>query len=161
MATEDLFSTDEWMALREAPHLVAMATALAGSSGMFGTIGEMFTTAKILYEGAASSHELIRLLTSKEEMDGARESVEVTVKAGDPAHVKESLQAAALARVRQAMEALRVRSPEDAVPYRAWLQSIAQRIAESSKEGGFLGFGGERVSAGERDFLAKLQIAVA
>ena len=161
MATDDLFSTDEWMALREAPHLVAMATALAGSSGMFGTVGEMVTTAKILYEGAASSHELIRLLTSKEEMDGARESVKATVKAGGSMHMKESLQAAALKRVHEAMAALKARSPEDAVHYRAWLQSIAQRIAESSKEGGFLGFGGERVSAGERDFLAQLQIAVA
>jgi hypothetical protein len=37
------------------------------------------------------------------------------------------------------------------------LGGIAERIANASKEGGFLGFGGERVSEGERQFLDRLK----
>ena len=37
---------------------------------------------------------------------------------------------------------------------------IAQKVAESSTEGGFLGFGGERVSEGERAFLSELKGAL-
>jgi hypothetical protein len=36
------------------------------------------------------------------------------------------------------------------------LGGIAEKIANASKEGGFLGFGGERVSEGERVFIGKL-----
>jgi hypothetical protein len=45
---------------------------------------------------------------------------------------------------------------EEAVAYRAWLQSAAQEAANAAKEGGFLGFHAERVSDGEQRMLDKL-----
>ena len=37
------------------------------------------------------------------------------------------------------------------------LATVAEKAANASKEGGFLGFGGERVSAGEQAFLDQLK----
>jgi hypothetical protein len=48
---------------------------------------------------------------------------------------------------------LEAKAPEDAPAFKAWLQAIAQRVAEAAKEGGFMGFGGVRVSDAEKATL--------
>jgi len=48
------------------------------------------------------------------------------------------------------------KAPNDAKEFKLFLKSIAHRVAETSKEGGFLGFGGERVTAAEQSFLDEL-----
>ncbi|MFC6618510.1 hypothetical protein [Deinococcus radiophilus] len=47
-------------------------------------------------------------------------------------------------------------SPEEAQSYRTMLQTVAQRVAEAAKEGGFLGMGGEQINDKERQVLAQL-----
>ena len=42
------------------------------------------------------------------------------------------------------------KAPADAAAYKAWLSTIAHKVAEAGVEGGFLGFGGEKVSDDER-----------
>jgi hypothetical protein len=51
-------------------------------------------------------------------------------------------------------------SPEEASAYRAMLIQVAEAAAGAAKEGGFLGIGGERVSAHEQHFLDKLKGAL-
>jgi hypothetical protein len=51
-------------------------------------------------------------------------------------------------------------SPDEAAAFRAWLLDVAQQAADAAKEGGFLGFGAEVVSAGEQDMLARLRSAL-
>ena len=50
--------------------------------------------------------------------------------------------------------------PSDAAAYKEWSVAIARQVAEAAKEGGFLGFGGERVSAEERAMLARIERAL-
>lgn len=47
--------------------------------------------------------------------------------------------------------------PGESAPYKAMILDIAQKTAEASKEGGFLGFGGKKISEGEADTLAQLR----
>ncbi|WP_026734595.1 hypothetical protein [Fischerella sp. PCC 9605] len=44
-----------------------------------------------------------------------------------------------------------------AVEFKSWLMSIAQKVAEAVKEGGFLSIGGEKVSEPEASMLKKLE----
>ncbi len=44
--------------------------------------------------------------------------------------------------------------------FKAWVSATAQTVAEAGKEGGFLGFGGEKVSAAERKTLADIDTAL-
>ncbi len=51
-------------------------------------------------------------------------------------------------------------TPEEAHAFRAWLVAVAQAAADAAKEGGFMGFGAELVSQGERDMMARVAEAV-
>lgn len=46
---------------------------------------------------------------------------------------------------------------EEATAYKAMLMNVATAAANASKEGGFLGFGGERVGPGEKTYLDELK----
>ena len=48
-------------------------------------------------------------------------------------------------------------TPEDANAVRAWLLDTAQAAADAAKEGGFMGWHAERVSAGEQKMLDSLR----
>jgi hypothetical protein len=47
-------------------------------------------------------------------------------------------------------------TPEEATELKQWLATIAQKTAEATKEGGFLGFGGTLVSDEEKAAVAKV-----
>ena len=52
------------------------------------------------------------------------------------------------------------KAPASAPAFRDWLKTIAGRVAEAGTEGGFLGFGGEKVSAAEKATLDRLARAL-
>jgi hypothetical protein len=62
--------------------------------------------------------------------------------------------------LRQVSALLEAKTPDDAPAFKAWLQTIAQRVAEAAKEGGFLGFGGVQVSDAEKATLAEISGAL-
>ncbi len=47
-------------------------------------------------------------------------------------------------------------TPEEAEAFRRWMIAVAQAAADAAKEGGFLGFGAEQVSEGEKKMLEQL-----
>jgi hypothetical protein len=49
-----------------------------------------------------------------------------------------------------------LKAPSDAAAYKSWLVEIASDVAEASKEGGFLGFGGVAVSDAEKATLSEI-----
>ena len=51
-------------------------------------------------------------------------------------------------------------SPSEAAEYKQWALSIAEKVASAATEGGFLGFGGERVSAAEKALIAEVRTAL-
>jgi hypothetical protein len=48
-------------------------------------------------------------------------------------------------------------TPQEVEAFRGWLVAAAQAAADAAKEGGFLGFGAEQVSAGERQMLEQVR----
>jgi hypothetical protein len=57
---------------------------------------------------------------------------------------------------KQAVDALKEKSPENVEPYKEWLMRLAFDVANASKEGDFFGIGGKRISDAERDALNTL-----
>jgi hypothetical protein len=51
-------------------------------------------------------------------------------------------------------------TPEEAEAFRRWMIAVAKGAADAAKEGGFLGFGAEQVSQGERRMLEQLASAL-
>src|SRR5215510_197105 len=104
MLTRNDFSEAEWSSLRETPHLVGVATMLAGASGL-GTLKESVAAAKTVIEGQSSNIPLIRDLSSNAEAKAAQESILSSVRS-DAEGSKEKIQSLALERVRQMMALL-------------------------------------------------------
>jgi hypothetical protein len=62
--------------------------------------------------------------------------------------------------LRQASAVLDAKAPADAPAFKAWLNGVAAKVAEASTEGGFLGFGGVKVSDAEKATLADIAKAL-
>ena len=74
------------------------------------------------------------------------------VPTGDRAKTQEALMGV----IKTAVGALQAKSPTEAESYKAWLASVAAKVSQASKEGGFLGIGGTRVSTDEEAALKQL-----
>ena len=158
MTTRSEFTAEQWQALRNAPQLVALATAAAGNSGLFGSLSEGMATASKIAEAVRSEFPLLKEVFDRNEIRVAQEEIRGMLKSvKDRSALSATLQDSAAASIRAAMAALDAKGASaDAEAYRRFLGGIADSVANASKEGGFLGFGGERVSEGERQFIAKL-----
>ena len=160
MADKSKFTADEWKALRDAPHLVSLAVASAGASGLIGTIKEAFSSSAALLEGTKSESPLVQAVCSKEELSAAQQGLRSNlgeIQGADFAAAREKLAALAEDQVRTALDLLATKGdPGDAAAYARFVKVLAERVAQAAKEGGFLGFGGERVSEGERTMLAAI-----
>src|SRR6266536_1895748 len=51
-------------------------------------------------------------------------------------------------------------TPQEVEAFHGWLVATAQAAADAAKEGGFMGFGAEQVSAGEKVMLDQLRAAL-
>ena len=164
MTDKSAFTADEWKALREAPQLISLAIATSGASGLIGTLKEAFSSSATLVEAMKSENPLLRAVSSREEIAEAQQSLRdlaKEVKGSDFKQMQERIATRALDTLRAALDALqRKGSPGDYDAYSGFVKSLGRRVAEAAKEGGFLGFGGERVSEGERQMLAKLDSAL-
>ncbi len=67
----------------------------------------------------------------------------------------------AVAKCGQVGELLATKSnAAEASQYKHWVISVGERVANAAKEGGFLGIGGERVSAEERTVIEAITTAL-
>ena len=164
MATKADFTQEEWATVRDTPYLAAMAVTVAGASGLVGTIKEAFAATSSLVGGMKSQSDLIRTLSAKEEIQAAQEQVRSLVQpeaGADLAALKKKLESLVSERTRAAVVVLSKKgSSQDVAAYRDFLKGVGERVAEAAKEGSFLGFGGERVSEGEKTMLAALDRAL-
>jgi hypothetical protein len=158
MTSRNDYTPEQWQALRNAPQLIAIATAAAGNSGLFGSLGEGMATASAIAEALRGEQPLLREIFARDDIKAAQDEIRAAI--GDvtsQAALNEQLQGATARTVGAALAALDARgAPGEAEAYRALLRGIARKVANASKEGDFLGFGGERVSEDERSFLARL-----
>jgi hypothetical protein len=162
MATKSDFTAEEWEVLRDAPHLVMLAVATAGSSGPIGSIKEAFAPLGAIMEAAKGDDDLLRRICDPDELKAAQHSLRNSIKAGGDAKAfRDQLQNMAAEKAAAANTLLKQKgSPQDLNAFRQLLTNIADRTANAAKEGSFLGFGGERVSEGERAVITRLAQAL-
>ncbi len=73
----------------------------------------------------------------------------------------EGIRAAGIAGCRELSNILRAKaSEEEAVEFKGWLTSLARKVAEAAREGGFLGIGGKQVTPEEEEILDQIEIAL-
>jgi hypothetical protein len=162
MATRTDFSPEQWQALRNAPQLVALATAAAGNSGLFGSISEGMAMASTIAAAVRGDQPLLREIFGRDEISAAQDQIKGMLKSvTDRGAMYSFLQKEATDATAAALAALSAKgATADAAAFRTLLTGIGDKVANASTEGGFLGFGGERVSDGERQFLSQINALV-
>ncbi len=155
MTDRTAFTDEEWTVLRLTPLFVAVGVVAADASGLFSSIREALAGSNEMTEALAANRELelfSALMAEPHPPD--LPDVDALVGRGSNESQMQNFKAAALARVGAAIALLkREASPEEVDAYRRLLSRVAERAANASKEGGFLGFGGVRVSDKERAFI--------
>lgn len=158
MAAKTDFTSDEWKTLLESVMMAGLAVTAADPSGLWGTLKESMATARTVIGAKhdAAATELIKAVAGEFETSegraAARDGLRTQLSGKTPAEIV----AKSLEILKQAATIVGAKSPADAAAFKAWLQHISQSVAEASAEGGFLGFGGVRISDAEKATLAQI-----
>lgn len=163
MSDRSSFTPDEWLALRVAPALVGAGVMAAAPNGVVAALKESVAMGTASYRALERHADVPLLKTLASDRDGVTEALKAALGPGDFAQRAGEVRAAALRGATQAMTLLRAKGDaREAEAYRTWLLELAAGVAGASSEsGGFLGFGGEKVSDAERAFLGELEAALA
>jgi hypothetical protein len=147
------FSQEEWTTVRLAPQAVTSYVMSADPSGAVGTTKELLAAGDAL--GA-----LVKAALPTSLVDVAFGSLggKLDAEAGlDTQMPRTKL----LSMLREATASVKAKSPADAKSFGDTLVALSQKVAEASREGGFLGIGGTRVSQAEQQAIAEITAAVA
>ena len=157
MTTKSDFTDDEWVRVRRAPFVAGMAISLADPGGPIEMAKETMATIKSATNPLSREQLLTEVALDVQAMTQQKQNpvkgfaLDKSNKAGP--QVLDELRAV------QAVVASRA-TAEEADAFGAWLVSSAQAAADAAKEGGFMGFGAEQVSQGEKDMLEQVRQAV-
>jgi hypothetical protein len=153
MTSRQDFTDEEWTRIRRAPLVAGVAISLADPGGPIEVAKETIAT--------------LRSATLPPSQEQLLASVALDVQALAQ-HKQNPLGDFKPRSGQQVLEELRVvnelvttkATPEEVAAFRRWLLAAAQAAADAAKEGGFMGFGGEQVSAGEQQMLDQVRAAL-
>jgi hypothetical protein len=165
------YTEEELNLLANTPHIIGAAMAFAGSSGLFGTGKEMFANAQAVMAGIKDypNNTLIQAILPDTKGDASAAMAKMKkVRDWGVARYKaknvdsaEKFQTEAVADCKAVATLLAAKaSPQEAAEYKQWAMSIAEKVAMTTTEGSFLGFGGERFSANEKQLFSQIESAM-
>jgi len=155
MTAKKDFTAEEWVQLLKAPTAAGLYIMMADPNFVVGTMKEAITISSeiIKREKAQNSELLSAMLADFHDKDMAKQA-RIDFEKKD----LEVMRQAARDALQQAVKLLETKAtPEESAEIRQWLYELAQKTAEAATEGGFLGFGGTRVSEKEKQALAELK----
>ncbi|HET6927386.1 MAG TPA: hypothetical protein VFI48_11100 [Hyphomicrobiaceae bacterium] len=162
MASKASFTADEWNEVLGGVLMAGFAVTAADPSGLWGLLKETFASGRALMEAKSSPNasELSKAVVSDMEGSEGRSAAQEFVKGRLRGAKHDEIKQRAIDSLRSAAAIVDQKAPSEAAAYKAWLLLIAKNVAEASKEGGFLGFGGVAVSAAEKATLAEIAAAL-
>lgn len=159
MLDKTRFGPEEWTLILMSPTIAGMAITAADPSGLWGMLKESFAsgTALVAAKTDPNANPLIKAVVADFETADGRGEIKDALKARFAGTPPDEVVPTALSLLNDVARVLDAKAPEDAASFKSWLEEISQKVAEASKEGGFLGFGGVRVSDAEKATLADIQ----
>ena len=156
------FTAEEWNEVLGGVFMAGFAVTAADPSGLWGLLKESFASGRALMEAksSVSGSELSKAIVSDLETSEGRSAAQDYVKGRLQGAKGEEIKQRAIAALRSAAATVDQKAPSEAAAYKAWLLQIANNVAEASKEGGFLGFGGVDVSDAEKVTLSEIAAAL-
>jgi hypothetical protein len=162
MTTKSDFTPDEWKMILGSPMLAGMAVTLADPSGLIGLLQEGMASGRAMLEAKSSpgANALVKELVADMETSEGRTIARAGMKAELTGKSPDEIKSQVLSVLGQVGKILDAKAPQDSAAFKAWLKHVAEQVAEASTEGGFLGFGGVKVSDAEKASIADVAKAL-
>jgi hypothetical protein len=138
--------------LLASPMIAGMAVTIADPSGLIGMLQEGWAGARSMLDAKSEAgagglaKAVAEDLTTSEGRSAAQGLVKSRITGKSPDEIKGQI----LAVLTDIGGLLDAKAGADAMAFKAWLKATAEKVAEASSEGGFLGFGGVKVSDAEK-----------
>src|SRR5271166_80376 len=156
MTDKSNFTPEEWKTLLEGVMMSGIAVSAAEPSGLLGAIKESFAASHALVEARNGPNDLIRsIVAAFETSEGrtiARDGLKEKLSKVQTDEIKEK----SIDTLKEVASLLEAKAPADAGPVKQWLYHISEKVADADAEGGFLGFGGTRVTDKEKATLEEI-----
>jgi hypothetical protein len=150
MTSRQDFTDQEWTRIRRAPLVAGVATSLPPPRGPIEVAKETMATLRSATLPPSQEELLAAVAVDVQELTRQRQNPLGDFKPRGGQQVLEEL--------REVDELVTAKAtPEEVEAFRRWLLAAAQAAADAAKEGGFMGFGAEQVSAGEQRMLEQVR----
>jgi hypothetical protein len=153
MTSRQDFTDEEWVRIRRAPLVAGVAISLADPGGPIELAKETMATLRSATLPPSQEELLASVALDVQALAQQKQNPLGDFKPRGGQQVLEEL------REVDQMVAAKA-TPEEVEAFRGWLVAAAQAAADAGKEGGFMGFGAERVSAGEQRMLEQVRAAI-
>jgi hypothetical protein len=153
MTAKQDFTDEEWTRIRRAPLVAGVAIALADPGGPIELAKETMASLRSATLPPSQEELLASVALDVQALTQHKQNLLGDFKPKNGQQVLDELRG-----VNELVTAKA--TPEEAEAFRRWLVAAAQAAADAAKEGGFMGFGGEQVSAGEQRMLDQVRAAL-
>jgi hypothetical protein len=150
MTTKQDFTEEEWTRVRRAPLVAGVAISLADPGGPIELAKETVASLRAATLPPSQEELLAAVALDVQALAQHKQNPLGGFKPSGGQQVLEEL--------RGVNELVKAKAtPEEAEAFGRWLVATAQAAADAAKEGGFMGFGAEQVSAGEQRMLDQVR----
>jgi hypothetical protein len=153
MTAKQDFTDEEWTRIRRAPLVAGVAIALADPGGPIELAKETMASLRSATLPPSQEELLASVALDVQALTQHKQNLLGDFKPKNGQQVLDELRG-----VNELVTAKA--TSEEAEAFRRWLVAAAQAAADAAKEGGFMGFGGEQVSAGEQQMLDQVRAAL-
>ena len=153
MTSRQDFSDEEWARIRRAPLVAGLAISLADPGGPIEVAKETMASLRSATLPPSQEELLAGVALDVQALAQHRQNPLGDFKPRSGQQVLEELRG-----VNEIVTAKA--TPEEVEAFRRWLVAAAQSAADAAKEGGFMWFGAEQVSAGEKQMLDQVRTAI-
>jgi hypothetical protein len=150
MTSKQDFTEEEWTRIRRAPLVAGFAISVADPGGPIELTKETMASLRSATLPPSQEELLASVALDVQALAQRKQNPLGDFKPRNGQQVLEELRG-----VNEIVTAKA--TPEEAEAFRRWLVAAAQAAADAAKEGGFMGFGGEQVSAGERQMMEQVR----
>src|SRR5215207_6149422 len=153
MTSKQDFTDQEWTRIRRAPLVAGVAISLADPGGPIEVAKETMASLRSATLPPSQEELLAAVALEVQALTQQRQNPLGDFKPRGGQQVLEELRS-----VNDIVTAKA--TPQEVEAFRRWLVAAAQAAADAAKEGGFMGFGAEQVSAGEKQMLDQVRAAL-
>lgn len=168
MNYSEKYTEEEWRIISYLPLGIGYLMGGAGNEGLFGSGSEKLIVSTLIlaaWKEYPENNLIKNIITNPEDfknfLENSKSHLDIFLALVKKENIitTEDLLKLILTDCEKALDIIKTKETQkDTDEYKSWLLDISLKVANESKEGSFLGFGGERFSQEEKRLYKKLEL---